>query len=103
MNERDAPDQAPAPAPEDEGGDGAGLDGADGFDAASPPSADFEAFAPSEDFVPSAAVPEPSATFFLLPPLKSVSYQPLPFRRNTGALILRRSLGAPQSGQSTNG
>ncbi|MNC96320.1 hypothetical protein D3C83_136630 [compost metagenome] len=61
-------------------------------------------FAPSPAALPdSPAFEEPSARFFLLPLLKSVSYQPPPFRRNAGALILRRSLGAPHSGQSISG
>jgi hypothetical protein len=46
-----------------------------------------------------------SARFFLLswPPLKSVSYQPPPFRRNTGADINRVSCGLPHSGHFFKG
>ena len=43
------------------------------------------------------------ARFFLSPVLKSVSYQPPPFRRKAAALTFLRNRGSPHSGQSTNG
>ena len=50
--------------------------------------------------------PEPAlspARFFLFPVLKSVSYQPPPFRRNTGAEIFFLRAGSPHFGQFSNG
>lgn len=46
---------------------------------------------------------ESPETFFFLPVLKSVSYQPLPFRRNPAAEISLVSFGAPHSGQIVSG
>ena len=43
------------------------------------------------------------ATFFFLPVLKSVSYQPLPFKRKPEADISFLSLALSQAGQSANG
>jgi len=42
-------------------------------------------------------------TFFFLPLLKSVSYQPLPFKRKAAAETSLLSLGSPQDGQSVSG
>jgi hypothetical protein len=43
------------------------------------------------------------ATFFFLPVLKSVSYQPSPFRRNPAADTSLFSLNSLQFGQTFNG
>jgi hypothetical protein len=43
------------------------------------------------------------ATFFFLPVLKSVSYQPSPFRRNPAADTSLFSLSSLQFGQTFNG
>mgnify|MGYP001951036391 CR=1 FL=1 len=45
----------------------------------------------------------PPAMFFLLPVLKSVSYQPPPFRRKAAAEIFFFRAALPHSGQSTRG
>jgi hypothetical protein len=42
------------------------------------------------------------ATFFFLPDLKSVSYQPPPFRRKPAADTFFTSAGLPHSGQSVS-
>jgi|TARA_A200000113_G_scaffold86185_1_gene76859 hypothetical protein len=42
-------------------------------------------------------------TFFFLPDLKSVSYQPPPFKRNPAAEILFFNASALHSGHVTNG
>ena len=60
------------------------------------------------DFVPESAPvlasdEPPSARFFLLPDLKSVSYQPLPFSRKPTAEIFFLSADVSHSGQSVNG
>ena len=47
--------------------------------------------------------PASPARFFLLPLLKSVSYQPPPFSRKPAALILRFSCGSPHCGQTDSG
>ena len=47
--------------------------------------------------------PASPARFFLLPLLKSVSYQPPPFSRKPAALILRFSCGSPHCGQTDRG
>ena len=56
---------------------------------------DDESDEPDED--------DDSATFFLEPLLKSVSYQPPPFRRNAAAETSFVSSGLEQDGQSFNG
>ncbi len=45
----------------------------------------------------------PPETFFFLPVLKSVSYQPPPFNRKAAAEISFFNSGWPHSGQSTRG
>jgi len=45
----------------------------------------------------------PSWTFFWLPFLKSVSYQPPPLRRKPAAEISLRRCGSPQAGHSATG
>jgi len=47
--------------------------------------------------------PESPARFFFPLFLKSVSYQPPPFRRNPAALILRRSSSLPHCGHRLRG
>jgi len=45
---------------------------------------------------------ESPAKFFLFPDLKSVSYQPPPFKRKPAAEICFFNVGLPHSGQSIN-
>jgi hypothetical protein len=52
-----------------------------------------------EDFLS----PPESATFFLLPDLKSVSYQPDPLRRNEGADTIFCIADLPHSGHTFSG
>ena len=52
---------------------------------------------------PELALSEPPARFFLLPVLKSVSYQPPPLRRNAAAETFFFNEASPQAGQSSSG
>lgn len=57
----------------------------------------------SEALLPEEVLGEESATLRLLVFLKSVSYQPLPFKRNPAAEISRFKVSFSQAGQSFSG
>ena len=57
----------------------------------------------SDELLWSELLPASPAKFRLLFSLKSVSYQPPPFRRNPAAEISLFSFGAPHSGQIVSG
>ena len=59
--------------------------------------------APLEPVLGAAASPPPSARLRFPPDLKSVSYQPAPFKRNAGADTSLRNSAAEHAGQSING
>ena len=65
-------------------------------------SADLAAFL-SGDLLSDLVASPVSCTFFFLPDLKSVSYQPPPLRRNAAAVTIFFMAGLPHSGQSFRG
>ena len=64
---------------------------------------DVDDFESLDDVVAEPDAPSAEVTFFLLPDLKSVSYQPPPLRRKPAAEIFFFRASAAHSGQVTSG
>lgn len=68
-----------------------------------PPADDADDLESLDDAVDEPDAPSADVTFFLLPDLKSVSYQPPPLRRKPAADIFFFKASAAHSGQVTSG